>query len=110
MPSLSVFPEEVGAGGAVTISWQGLLMCEGEPAIEGGLAQVSLAEWNGTPIPEPYTPPTVVAANWAQIPLIGQTPLGSVVAVVPGDLPPGQYYVFVNGVDLIMSPPFTVNG
>ena len=100
-------------GDQLTVTWDGLVECEGSPIVPGsdGHVDLSVAEWHGYPSPEPYSPPSDVVSKWTQISLIEPGPSGghSVTAALPPDLKPGDYYVYVPAEVLIMSPPFTVS-
>jgi hypothetical protein len=108
MPKLRVSPESVKPGDAVTITYEGLIYCEGDANVfPKREAQVSLAKWTGIPTPEPFTPPAVVQEDWGEFSLTSGL-VRPLVVVVPQGLASGQYYAFFSQVDLVATGPFTV--
>jgi hypothetical protein len=106
----------------VTVTWVGDVTCNGETEFPEGVAQLALGDWHGYPTSEPFTTPSAVVSNWAEMPLLitpattlstdlGTSKLGSpfVVALIPADLPSGDYVVFTTTDFLIASGPITVN-
>ena len=116
-PVLIVSPDPVAPGGTVTITWDGLVECGGEPITPGGSTDlhIGLAEFHGYPT-EPFTPPPPIVSDWAEMqlptgsPAPGPSPSPSTTATVPPDLPPGEYSAFVEEDFLRASTPFTVSG
>jgi hypothetical protein len=127
-PRLAVVPDTVQPGGQLTVTWEGLLACEGQPVVATSdtFVYLDVGVWQGYPSPDVPFSPQVTVENWAQLPLSEPTPtttvsvgpkqanispsafVPSVSTALPTDIQPGQYFIFVVGANDISSLPFTV--
>jgi hypothetical protein len=111
-PRLALSSDTVKPGDELSVTWEGLLECEGESLLPSG-GKIGLAIAQGPQdLEEPISEPSPVVDNWAQIDgeIGSETEAPSVTAAIPVDMNEGEYYIYVAdpGLFLYQSSPFTV--